>query len=150
MGGKKNKMAEEVTDEEIKQLEEELKKLEGKDSGYGSPSAQVKESLFKFFDKILTIKDTTRIGNLTTPELGMCRLSVRGNKSIAIYAESEGLDKVRDYFNNQASIITESSMARKGFWSQLFVTQIKKEQKVKESTPEKKKWFGKKEEGAGE
>lgn len=136
-------MAEEVTDEEIKQLEEELKKLESKDTSYGSPSAAVKESLFKFFNKILTIKDTTRIGNLTAPEIGLGRLSVRGNKSIALYAKAEGLTIVEDYFNDLSNILTESSMSKKGFWSQLFVTQIKSEKKIKSSTPEKKKWFGK-------
>lgn len=138
---------EEVTDEEIKKLEEELKKIEDKDTGYGSPSATVKESLFKFFNKILTIKDTTRIGNLTALEIGLGRLSVRGNKSIALYAEAEGLDIVRDYFNDQANIITETSMAKKGFWPQLFVTQIKAERKLKDKSSEKKKWFSKKTEG---
>lgn len=138
-------MPEEVTDEEIKKLEEELKKLEDKDTGYGSPSAAVKESLFKFFNKILTIKDTTRIGNLTAPEIGLGRLSVRGNKSIALYAEAEGLDLVANYFNNQSNILTESSMSKKGFWSQLFVTQIKSERKLKDKSSEKKKWFGGKE-----
>jgi len=137
-------MAEEVTDEEIKQLEEELKKLESKDPSYGSPSAAVKESLFKFFNKILTIKDTTRIGNLTAPEIGLGRLSVRGNKSIALYAKAEGLDIVANYFTDLSNILTESSMSKKGFWSKLFVTNIKKEQKVKEKSPEKKRWFSKK------
>ena len=135
-------MTEEVSDEEIKQLEEELKKLEDKDASYGSPKSPDKESLFKFYNKLLTIKDTTRIGNLTAPEIGLSRLSVRGNKSIALYAEVEGLNIVRDYFNNQANILTETSMAKKGFMSQLFFTQIKREKKDKDRT-EKKKWFGK-------
>lgn len=143
-------MTEEVTDEEIAKLEEELKKLEDKDTSYGSPSAAVKESLFKFFNKILTIKDTTRIGNLTANEIGLGRLSVRGNKSIALYAKAEGLDLVANYFNDLSNILTESSMSKKGFWSQLFVTQIKREKKDKDRTPEKKKWFGKKTEGEGE
>ncbi len=139
-------MTEEVSDEEIKQLEEELKKLEDKDTSYGSPKSPDKESLYKFYNKLLTIKDTTRIGNLTAPEIGLGRLSVRGNKSISLYAEAEGLNIVADYFNNQANILTETSMAKKGFMSQLFFTSIKREKKDKPQT-EKKKWFsGKKEE----
>ena len=137
-------MTEEVSDEEIKQLEEELKKLEGKDSSYGSPTAVQKESIFKFFNRILTIKDTTRVGNLTAPEIGLSRLSVRGNKSIALYAEVEGLDIVKDYFNNQSNILTESSMAKKGFFLQTVVTQIRKEGKVKSQSSEKKRWFSSK------
>ncbi len=141
-------MGEEVTSDEIKELEEELKKLEDKDTSYGSPKAPEKDSLFKFFNKILTIKDTMRIGNLTAPEIGLGRLSVRGNKSIALYAKAENLNTVAEYFNDLSNILTESSMSKKGFWSQLFVTQIKAEKKIKDKTSEKKKWFGgKKEEG---
>ena len=143
-------MPEEVTDAEIKELEEELKKLESKDTGYGSPSAAAKESLFKFFNKILTIKDTTRIGNLTAPEIGLGRLSVRGYKSIALYAKAESLNLVEDYFNDQSNVLTESSMSKKGFWSQLFVTQIRKEAKIRDKSQEKKKWFGGKKEGSEE
>ncbi len=134
-------MTEEVSDEEIKQLEEELKKLEDKDTSYGSPKAPDKESLFKFYNKLLTIKDTTRIGNLSTAEIGLGRLTVRGNKSISLYAEAEGLKGVADYFDNKANILTETSMAKKGFMSQLFFTSIKREKK-ETSKPEKKKWFG--------
>jgi len=141
---------EEVTDEEIQKLEEELKKLEDKDTGYGSPSAAVKESLFKFFNKILTIKDTTRIGNLTANEIGLGRLSVRGNKSIALYAKAEGLNIVADYFNDLSNILTESSMSKTGFWSQLFVTQIKRETREKSKEKEKRKWFAKKTSEEGE
>ena len=132
---------EEVTSEEIEKLEEELKKIEDKDTSFGAPKSPDKESLFKFYNKLLTIKDTTRIGNLTAPEIGMGRLSVRGNKSIALYAESEGLDIVGDYFKNQANILTETSMAKKGFMSQLFFTQIKREKKDKPKS-EKSGWFG--------
>ena len=138
-----NQMTEEVSDKEIKALEEELKKLEDKDTSYGSPKSPDKESLFKFYNKLLTIKDTTRIGNLTAPELGLGRLTVRGNKSIALYAEAENLQVVADYFNNQSNILTESSMAKKGFMSQLFFTQIKREKKDKPKT-EKRKWFSNK------
>jgi len=35
-------------------------------------------------------------------------------------------------------------MSKKGFWSQLFVTQIRKEAKLKDKSTEKKKWFTKK------
>ncbi len=134
-------MTEEVSDEEIKQLEEELKKLESKDTSYGSPTAVQKESLFKFFNKILTIKDTTRVGNLSTPEIGLSRLSLRGNKSIALYAEVEGLNIVRDYFNNQANILSETSMSKKGFFLQTVITQIRKEKKGTDKSQEKRKWF---------
>ena len=139
---------EEVSNEELAKLEEELKKLEDKDTGYGSPSASQKDNLFKFFRHILITKDTTRIGNLTAQELGISNLSIRGWKRIAHYAKAENLEIIEDYFNEEAEIMTSTSMSKKGFWSQLFVTQIKAEKKIKE-TKEKKSLFGKKpEEGA--
>ena len=142
-------MTEENLDDEIKKLEEELKKMDSGSTSYGSPKSPDKESLFKFYNKLLTIKDTTRIGNLTSQEIGLGRLSVRGNKSIALYAKAEGLNGISDYFNNQANILTETSMAKKGFMSQLFFTQIKREKKDKPKT-ERKKWFGGKDKTEGE
>jgi len=137
-------MGEEVTDEEIAKLEEDLKKLEDKDTSYGSPSASQKDSLFKFFRSILTMEDTTRVGNLTAQELGISNLSVRGWKRIGHYAEAEGLGLVAEYFNKEAGIITETSMAKKGFFLQTVVTQIKAEKKLKDKSLEKKGFFSKK------
>lgn len=134
----------EVTDEEIEKLEEELKKLEDKDTGYGSPSAAQKESLYKFCRDILKVKDTTRIANLTPQELGLNKLGVRHYQEIAAYAEIEGLDIVQDYLMNKSQIITATSMSKKGFWAQLFFTNIKKEGKVRDKSPEKKRWFSSK------
>ena len=145
-------MAEEVLDEEIKQLEEELKKLETKDTSYGSPTTTQKDSLYKFCRDILKIPDTTRIGNLTNTELGLMKLGARHYQEIAAYAGVEGLDLVEKYLMNKSQIMTATSMSRKGFWAQLFFTSIKKEIKPRDKTPEKKKWFSSKkpEETAGE
>ena len=84
---------------------------------------------------------------MSNPEIGISRLSVRGYKHIARYAEAEGLDTVNSYFKDQSNILTESSMARKGFFLQTVITQIKKEGKIKSQTTDKKKWFKEKPEG---
>ena len=132
-------------EEEIKKLEEDLKKLGEIGTGYGSPEPEKKEGIFRFFRYILNIKDTTRIGNLRDSELGVTRVGVRSYQEIANYAYAEDLDLVGDYFRDKSDIITATSMSRKGFWPQLFVTQIKKETKEK-PTEAKKGWFAKKEE----
>jgi len=142
-------MTEDVSDEEIEKLEEELKKLESKDTSYGVPSTTQKDNMFKFFRSILKIKDTTRVANLTKLEVGMSDLSVRGWQRIAHYAEAENLKVVAEYLTRQSEIITSTSMGVKGFWSQLFVTNIKKEQRLKDKTPEKKKWFASKDKSEG-
>ena len=142
-------MTEEVSTDEIKELEEELKKLEDKDTSYGSPKAPEKDSQFKFFRDILRIKDTTRIGNLTAQELGLSKLGVRHYQELALYAEAEGLKVVSKYFTDKSQILTATSMSKKGFWAQLFVTSIKKEQKDKPKEV-KKKWFSKDKSEEGE
>ncbi len=142
-------MTEEITSDEIKELEEELKKLEDKDTSYGSPKAPEKDSQFKFFRDILRIKDTTRIGNLTAQELGLSKLGVRHYQELALYSEAEDLKDVSKYFMSRSQIITSTSMSKKGFWAQLFVTQIKSEKKSK-PIEVKKGWFAKKTEQEGE
>ena len=136
-------MSEEITNEEIEQLEEELKKLESKDTSYGSPKPSEKDSQFKFFRDILRIEDTTRVGNLSAQELGLTKLGVRHYQEIAAYANAEGLNIVSDYLNLKSQIISSTSMSKKGFWAELFVTMIKREKKDKPKE-EKKKWFAKK------
>lgn len=126
-------------EEELKKLEEELKKLDP----YGSPEPEKKEGVFRFFREILHLPDTTRIGNLSNVELGKTRLAVRHYLELGTYAEAEGLDKVADYLKAKAGIVTSTSMSRKGFWAKLFVTNIKKEQKVVPKE-DKKGWFSKK------
>ena len=96
----------EVTDDELKELEEELKKLEEKDTSYGSPKAPEKDSQFKFFRDILKIEDTTRIGNLTAQELGISKLGVRHYQELALYSEAEGLKTVSKYYRDRSEIIT--------------------------------------------
>ena len=129
----------EVSDDEIAQLEEELKDLESKDS-YGSPKPSEKDNLFKFFREILKSIDTTRIGNVGQTELGQLKLGVRHYQELSKYADAEGLDLVSQYLMCKSQIITSTSMSKKGFWAELFVTQIKKEKKDKDK-PEKKGIF---------
>lgn len=131
-------------DDEIKKLEAELKQLDDKDSGYGSPSAEQKDNLYKFFRHILEVEDTTRIGKIRDEEIGLCKLGIRHYQEIASYAEVEGLAKVAGYLIKKSQIITSTSMSRDGFWPQLFVTSIKREKKDKEPEKKKSHWFSKK------
>lgn len=128
---------EEPTEEE---LEEELKKLE--DIPYGSPEPEKKDSIFRFFREILHTKDSKKVGNLTDTEIGGTKIGIRHYFNIANYAEVEGLNDVAKYLRDKSEIIAATSMSRKGFLAQLFVTQIKKEQKLsKPLTEDKKRWF---------
>jgi len=133
---------------ELKRLEEELKALES--TGYGSPEPTLKDNLYKFFRDILGLRDTTKVGNLKDSELGVTKLGVRHFKELGLCADVFNLDKVANYLYARAEILSSTSMSRGGFWSKLFVTQIKQEKK-EEPKVIKKGWFSKKtEEGVTE
>jgi len=141
---KKNNDEEELKQLE-KQLEAELKAsgmTEADLSSYGNPQAEDKDSQLKFFREILAMKETWKVGNLKDVEIGQSSLSVRSCLELSQYAEAEGLDLVSQHFMHRGDIVAATSMGRKGFMAQLFVTSIKKEQKLKTDTGEKKPWFG--------
>lgn len=142
-------MTEETEVAELAKLEGELKALEelDKKSEYGSPAPISKDTLFKFFREILHMEDSTKVANLNQHELGILKLSVRSYQEIALFCGTMGLDKVEKYYKAKAEIVARSSMSKKGFWASLFVTQIKKEQKIKEPEAQKKSLFGGKKEG---
>ena len=136
------------SDQEMEKLREELAQIESMDTsgsttGYGGyPTPPSKDSIFKFFREILQSKDSRKTGNLKEAELGQARLGVRHYLQVAQFAESEGLSDVSDYLKKEAEIVLSTSLSRKGFLPQIFVTQIKKEQKLKEPVPQKKGLFG--------
>ena len=140
-------------EEELEELEAELEKLEALEetgkSGYGSPTPEKKDNMFKFFREVLNLKESWKVGNLKDEEIGKSQLGVRSYLELAAYAEAENQDLISKYFIKKADIVAAPTMGRKGFMAQLFVTQIKKEQKLKEPSQKKKGLFfggGKKDE----
>lgn len=130
-----------ANDDELKQLEKELKSLEEMDK-YGSPEPEKKDNMLKLFRDVLEREDTTKTGNLNDSEIGVTKISTRGYLGIASYARARGLHEVAKYLEQQSHILTSTSMSRKGFFLQLIVTNIKKEQKIKSPDETKKKqWF---------
>jgi len=132
-------------DNEIKVLEEELKRMDDLEHDYGVPEQPSKDSIFKFFRELLYLKDSRKIGNLTDREIGMMRLGVRHYLELALFADTMGWGKVSTYLSQRAEIYLATSLSRKGFLPQLFVTQIKREIKPEPKKDEKKPWFKKSE-----
>ena len=130
--------------DELGDLQEELNELEamsGKDqSSYGSPSPEKKDNMYKFFKEMINLPESWKVSNLKDEEIGKSRLGIRGLLELAEYAEAEGLELVSAYFTDKADIVAASAMGRKGFFLQTTVTNIKKEQKLKDPS-EKKKSF---------
>jgi len=142
----------EVTDEEIKKLEEELARIDSSGiSGMSSPTPEKKDSTLVLFRELIKSSDSSKFGNLDNTELGKPSVNVRGNQDIALYLDAEGLNKLGDYFRAKAEVILSTSLSKKAKLIDNIVTQIKKEQKTS-ATPEIKKGlfsnWGKSKEGA--
>jgi len=121
---------ESMSDEELNAIELQLGGTpisSGEDKGYPTPPD--KDSIFKFFREIIRAKDSSKIANVQIRELGFLPLSIRGYQSIALFAKNQTLDDVADYLGAEAEIVLATSLSKKGFLPQLFVTQIKREKK---------------------
>ena len=145
--------SEDITEEQIAALEDELKKIESgssdQDSSFSSPSPEKKDSTLILFRELIAAADSRKFGNLENKEIGIPTMSVRDQLDIANYLEAEGLDKLSDYFKRKAEITFATSLSRRGKLIDNIITQIKKEQKVKDNSPIEKKGFfnfGKKQE----
>jgi hypothetical protein len=133
-----------VTEDEIKRLEEELSKIEGSGiSGMSSPTPEKKDSTLVLFRELIKADNSSKFGNLDMTELGKPSVAVRDQLDIANYLDAEGLTKIGDYFRKKAEITFATSLSKKGKLIDNIVTQIKKEQKTSASPEVKKGMFAK-------
>jgi len=132
---------EDLMSDEESQMAESLEDMQEQQAYLaGMPPPKRQDTIFRFFRELLQRKDSSKIANVKDEELGKPKLSIRGLQSIAAYAEKEGLDIVKNYLMFESEITLATSLSRKGFLPQLFVTQIKREQKVK-AEREQTGWF---------
>lgn len=102
----------------------------GGERGIDYPVPPSKDSIFKFFREILNKLDSSKVANLENKELGMLPHTVRRYIDLSNYASVEELDGLAAYMMAKAETISSTSMSKKGFFTELFVTQIKKDKKV--------------------
>lgn len=125
--------------------DEEVEALAQMGLGYGYPKAEEKQNIFAFFRKVISMSDTTRTSNLNEDELGLAKIPVRTNLELSEYCKVMGLKGLSTYFNQEAQIITNSSLSREGFLDRLAVTQKREmETKLKRPKSVNKGWFKKK------
>lgn len=131
-----------VTDEEIKRLEEELAKIDSSGiSGMSSPTPEKKDSTLVLFRELIKATDSRKFGNLENKELGISSMSIRDQLEIGNYLDAEGISPVGDYFRRKAEITLSTSLSRRAKLIDNIVTQIKKEQKATASPEVKKGLF---------
>jgi hypothetical protein len=113
--------------------------------------AEKQASAQNFFLQVMRTDDTTKVGFLSDPELGMPKLPVRTYKELALFVDTAGAGDVKlwkDYFNDMSEIQTSTSLSKNAKLLS-FVGTTRKE--VADMTPTKKEnkgWFRKKEDNS--
>lgn len=124
---------------------EEEEDDEGVYDGYANvPTPKEKDDLFSLFAKVWASKDSKKVANLNSQELGMLPMSVRWNLYMKLLGKTFGHKDFAEFFGAKAEIICATSASKKGWFPELFVSQKKFNSKSSSRTmslPEKKsKW----------
>lgn len=93
--------------------------------GGNYPQAKKSESLFSLFKDVWKTNDSSKVANLEKSELGDLGLSVRDCQEIALTAELLHHKIFADYFSNIAEVTLATSMSKRGWFVELFVTSKK-------------------------
>ena len=96
------------------------------------------------FDTVLKIPKSTKVSNLNKDELGHLGISVRDCMRIALLGESFGHKKFANFFMRQAGIISDSSMSKEGWFTELFVTSKRYASRASSSSIKELPQFGSK------
>jgi hypothetical protein len=107
------------------------------------------DSLYTLFQKVWKTPDSSKIGNLNNVELGKATMNVRDCQHLAMLSSYLHHPKFAAYFKGYSEITLSTSMAKKGWFVELFVSQKKftaRSAAIQNASPQKKSWiFGKKE-----
>lgn len=96
------------------------------DSQFGNyPAPSPRESIFSFFNRVLDLKDSSKVANLDKMELGRLDLSVRNSEHLAFLGTALHNKSYHDFFMKKAEITLATSMSKKGWLQELVVTQKK-------------------------
>ena len=121
--------------QEYKEYDEEIgEELEGVPEGefdlsgeeeYGGSELKPLGGIYQLFDTVLNKSRSTKVSNLNKDELGDLGMSVRDSMRIALLAKTFGHIMFANFFMNQAGIISDTSMSKDGWFTELFVTSKK-------------------------
>ena len=104
--------------------------------GSNFPKQEEKTGIYHFFNKVLGLKDSSKIGNLDVEELN----TVRNLQRAKLYADEMGLDLVKDYLQKRAEIIISTSLSKKMALIQAIITTKKDSKTSLKTGEEKQKW----------
>ena len=117
-------------------------------SQYPIPIPELKLNVHTLLNRVLDTKDSTKVGYLSEPELGVPRYSVRALKEMSLVSNMICDNPFfAQYFALEAESILATSLSRKGKFINIAVTQKRTiADETKQMTGQKSSWFSKKEE----
>jgi len=125
---------------ELSEEQQEMQEAQFADVPYKNKT----DSLYTLFNKVWTTPDSSKVGNLNSVELGRMSISVRDALHIAMLGTYMHHSKFSKYFRGYSEIISATSMAKKGWFVELFVSQKKytaRSSAVQNQSPQKKSWI---------
>lgn len=111
---------------------------------YGGSEPKPLGGIYGLFDTVLNKPRSTKVSNLNKEELGHLGISVRDCMRIALLGESFGHIKFANFFLKQSGIISDSSMSKDGWFTELFVTSKRYASRSSSSSIKETPQFGKK------
>ena len=112
------------------------------------PQARKPESLYTLFNRVWKTPDSSKVANLNSVELGQITVSVRDCQYLSLLSSVLKHPKFGWFWKTRGEITLATSPSKKGWFTELFVSQKKFTQRASAvSSPAKqpdKKWiFGK-------
>ncbi|MFI5405050.1 MAG: hypothetical protein ACHQ1D_00910 [Nitrososphaerales archaeon] len=90
-----------------------------------APYQKKPESLYTLFQKVWAAKNSSKVGNLDKFELGQMPIKVRDAQYLYLLANTLNHKQFGDFWQAQSEIILSTSASKKGWFTELFVSQKK-------------------------
>jgi len=89
------------------------------------PTQRKPESLFNLFGKVWKAKDSSKVANLNATELGAMNISARDAQYLYLLSNTFKHPVFGEFFRMQGEIGLATSASKKGWFTELFVSQKK-------------------------
>lgn len=137
--------------EEIQDQSEEsqdLQEAQAEQLEAAYPVVKPESNLYNLFWKVFKVENSTKVANLKKEEIGTLGITVRDSQKLGMLGHLFGHETFGNFFFGMSEITNSTSMARDGWFSELFVSQKKFATRArKRSSVQSQGWkgiFGKK------
>lgn len=136
----------EAPEQTIEDIEKEIEDILKDKTAGTEPVADEKQNVHSFLFNVSKANDTTKLGNLTSEEVGLPKLPTRTYKDLALFCKNVGnMPYFQDYFLAKAEIVTSTSLSKDALLIKLAVVNRKEIADVtKAPLTENRGWFKRK------